>query len=128
VRRIAARALADRGYRVLEATDAERALQLLETRPGEVHLMVTDVVLPGLGGRQLAERVARSRPSIKVLFVSGYTDDVILQHHLVARDVAILQKPFTATSLSTKVREVLDNHAAAGHVLATATLAEKPSL
>ena len=71
-------------------------------------LMITDVVLPGTGGRELAEQVSILRPEVRIRFVSGYTDDAILQHRLVERDATLLQKPFTASSLASKVRDVLD--------------------
>lgn len=108
VRATAARILAAQGYQVLEAGDGNSALATL-TAPGpRPALLITDVVLPGMGGRELAEEVARRHPEIRILFVSGYTDDAILQHRLVDRDVTLLQKPFTASSLAGKVREVLD--------------------
>jgi signal transduction histidine kinase len=110
VRMIAARILEGQGYRVLEATDGEDALSVLEHHPETIHLMMTDVVLPGIGGRELAEQVEATGRGIKILFSSGYTDDVILQHKLVARDVTLLQKPFTASTLSQKVRQVLDSN------------------
>jgi signal transduction histidine kinase len=108
VRATAARILTNQGYRIIEAGDAGIALDILATDGGPIQLMITDVVLPGMGGRELAEQVAVLRPDIRILYVSGYTDDVILQHRLVERDVMLLQKPFTASALSTKVRDVLD--------------------
>ncbi|MEO8199194.1 MAG: response regulator, partial [Gemmatimonadota bacterium] len=108
VRNTAARILASRGYVILEARDGRDALAMLEAHAGTIHLLLTDVVLPGMGGRELAERASQIRPEMKVLFASGYTDDVILQHQLVHRDVSLLQKPFTANSIHLKVREVLD--------------------
>jgi CheY-like chemotaxis protein len=108
VRATAARILGNQGYQVMEAGDAAGALGMLDGKGLTIHLMITDVVLPGMNGRELAEQVAALRPDIRVLYVSGYTDDVILQHRLVERDVTLLQKPFTANSLATKVREVLD--------------------
>ncbi len=108
VRRMGIRILRGQGYRVLEAADGERALQLLEGAEGHVHLLLCDVVMPGMGGRELAQRVADRRPEIKVLFASGYTDDVILQNQLLEGDVALLRKPFTRSALASKVREVLD--------------------
>ncbi len=110
VRQVAARILAGRGYRVVEAADAETALTLLAATPA-IELVVTDVVLPGIGGRVLAERAAELRPGIRVLFMSGYTDDVVLQHRLISRDIAFVQKPFTPESLGRGVREVLDRPA-----------------
>lgn len=108
VRRVAARMLRSWGYQVHEAGNGGEALAVLTKHPEQFHLLLTDVVLPGMAGRELAEHVLRLRPGIKVLFASGYTDDVILQRQLIARDVALLQKPFTAESLSRKVRSVLD--------------------
>ena len=108
VRATAARILTNQGYRIIEAGDGAGALEIIGSNGHAIQLMITDVVLPGMGGRELAEQVARLRPDIRILYVSGYTDDVILQHRLVERDVTLLQKPFTASSLSAKVREVLD--------------------
>jgi two-component system, cell cycle sensor histidine kinase and response regulator CckA len=108
VRQVAARMLGAQGYRVIEAASAEEALEILAASGDTIHLMLTDVMLPGLGGRELAERVAGMRAGIKVIFASGYTDDVVLQHQLVARHGAFVQKPFTPRSLGRKVREVLD--------------------
>ncbi|HEV8125196.1 MAG TPA: response regulator [Gemmatimonadales bacterium] len=109
VRKIAARILAARGYRVLEAETGDAALAVLAQHAGTVHLLLTDVVLPGMSGREVAARVRALRPGIKVLFASGYTDDVILQHLLEAGDEVILQKPFAEADLSRKVRAVLDH-------------------
>jgi signal transduction histidine kinase len=108
VRATAARILGSQGYRVLEADDADAALAILNRNGAAIQLMITDVVLPGMNGRELAEKVAELRPDIRILYVSGYTDDVILQHRLVERDVILLQKPFTASGLATKVRHMLD--------------------
>ena len=108
VRATAARILAAQGYRILEAGDGASALAMLKVPGSRPDLVITDVVLPGMGGRELAEEIARLYPGIRILFVSGYTDDAILQHRLVERDVTLLQKPFTASSLAGKVREMLD--------------------
>ena len=107
VQRIAARILASQGYDVLTTDSAESALQIL-WGGRRIDLLLTDVVLAGLGGRQLADRARETHRHLKVLFASGYTDDVVLQHQLVAQDVAFLQKPYTADALAAKVREVLD--------------------
>ena len=107
VRQVAARILATHGYRVLEAGDADAAMALLASGR-TVDLLVTDVVLPGSGGRALAERAVEARPGLRVLFMSGYTDDIVLQHQLVHRHMPFVQKPFTPESLGRGVRQVLD--------------------
>ncbi|MBK8006295.1 MAG: response regulator [Gemmatimonadetes bacterium] len=108
LRDVATRILARLGYRVVTVGSAEEALALLEREELELDLVVTDVVLPGKTGRELAEALVERRRGLRVLFVTGYTGDVILQHRLLAQDVASLQKPYTAESLGRKVREVLD--------------------
>jgi PAS domain S-box-containing protein len=108
VRAITRRMLSAQGYSVLEAPDGPAALEILRTSERRIHLLFTDVVLPGMGGRDVAEKARELRPDIKVLFASGYTDDVILQHQLLEHDVSLLQKPFTPQSMAQKVREVLD--------------------
>jgi signal transduction histidine kinase len=108
VRKIANRILSGRGYRVLEAAEGDEALNIVSQHQDTIHLLLSDVVLPGLSGRELAARIREQRPGIRVLFASGYTDDVILQHLLEAGDEAVLQKPFTEADLSRKVRAVLD--------------------
>jgi len=82
---------------------------LLEHHEGPVHLMITDVVMPEMSGRTLAERFHRTRPGIKVLFMSGYTDDVIVRHGVLDEGMPFLSKPFAAAELMRKVREVLDS-------------------
>ena len=108
VRRLACRALEGRGYKTLLAAGADEALRVCEGYAGEIHLMLTDVVLPLVSGRELARRVAALRPRMKVLFMSGYTDDAIVQHGVLDAGTPFLQKPFTPRSLAEKVREVLD--------------------
>ncbi|MFW6089320.1 MAG: ATP-binding protein, partial [Gemmatimonadota bacterium] len=108
VRDVVLRSLRTRGYEVLEAEDGAAALALLESHEGDIDLLLTDVVLPGIGGRELAERVVELRPDVRILFMSGYTDDVILHHNLRSADFDLLQKPFTAITLAAKVREVFD--------------------
>jgi two-component system cell cycle sensor histidine kinase/response regulator CckA len=113
VRRLTVRMLEKRGYTVLQASDGEQGLSVLEQYRDQIHLLVTDVVLPKMGGRALAERVLAQRPDIRVLFMSGYSDDVVLQHRLTEHDVILLQKPFTADALATKVRQALERSVAA---------------
>jgi CheY-like chemotaxis protein len=112
VRALARRVLRDGGYAVLEASDGNEALRMVQGHAGPIHLLVTDVVMPHLGGRQLVERLVILRPEVKVLFLSGYTGDAAVRHGLLGGDFAFLQKPFTATSFAQKVREVLDSPAA----------------
>jgi CheY-like chemotaxis protein len=108
VRSLAKRALGRSGYTVLEAANPLVALGLLENFTDPVHVMVTDVVMPEMSGRQLAERLAPEWPSMKVLYVSGYTDDAVVRHGILEEGTPFLQKPFTPDCLARKVREVLD--------------------
>jgi PAS domain S-box-containing protein len=96
------------GYRVLEAEDGEAALHIAAAEAGPIHLVLTDVVMPGLGGRRMAAELTRLRPRVKVLYASGYTDDAIIRHGVLQAGVAYLQKPFSPEVLAAKVREVLD--------------------
>jgi two-component system cell cycle sensor histidine kinase/response regulator CckA len=95
-------------YTVLEARSGQEAIRLCESHPGPIDLLVTDVVMPEMGGPQVSELVSARRQSIKTLFLSGYTDDAIVHHGILHSKVAFLQKPFTHVSLANKVREVLD--------------------
>jgi PAS domain S-box-containing protein len=108
VRRIARLALEGAGYAVLEAADGPAAVAAAAAHPGPVDLLLTDVVMPGMGGRQLAEAVRRARPGVRVLYMSGYTDDAVLRHGVGDGTDAFLQKPFTPRALAEKVRAVLD--------------------
>jgi len=100
--------LAKLGYTVLDAESAEQALAVAGARQGPIHLLVADVVMPGASGRELARRLAQSRPETRVLYVSGYTDDAIVHHGMLDPGLKFLQKPFTPAALARKVREVLD--------------------
>jgi signal transduction histidine kinase len=108
VRRMASRALASQGYAILEAENGAQALDLLARAQAPVDLVLSDVVMPVLNGRELSERLAADRPEIRVLFMSGYTDDDIIRRGLLRPGVPFLQKPFMPADLSRKVREVLD--------------------
>jgi CheY-like chemotaxis protein len=114
VRAVAGRVLRARGYRVLEANDGEAALEILARDGHAVDLLLTDVVMPRMGGRALADRACARHPGLRVLFTSGYSDDVILRHQLLENGIALLQKPFTPQSLSARVREMLDAPAREG--------------
>ncbi len=108
VRTMARRGLEGRGYHVLDASDGPAALELSARHAGRIDLLVTDVVMPGMSGRELAERLAPQRPSMKVLYTSGYTDDTMVRQGVLTAGVAFLQKPFVPDTLARKVREVLD--------------------
>jgi PAS domain S-box-containing protein len=96
------------GYCVLEASDGEEALAIYKQHEGEIDLVMTDVVMPQMSGRELAQSLEVLHPGIKVLYMSGYTDDAIVRHGLLDQEIAFLQKPFTPDVLIRKVREVLD--------------------
>ena len=96
------------GYNVLEAKDGEEALRVSQHHRGPIQLMITDVVMPRMGGPQLAERLADERPDMRVLFVSGYAENTVLQHGKVDVNTRFLQKPFSLKTLARKVREVLE--------------------
>jgi two-component system, cell cycle sensor histidine kinase and response regulator CckA len=108
VRVLARNILQKGGYRVLDAQNAGEALLICEQHPHTIEMMLTDVIMPRTNGRQLAERVAPLRPAMKILFMSGYTDDVGLREGVLAGGLAFLQKPFTPADLLRKIREVLD--------------------
>jgi signal transduction histidine kinase/ActR/RegA family two-component response regulator len=108
VRAVARRMLEAYGYKVLEAGDGEAALRLSERHPGAIDLLFSDVVMPRMSGRPLAERLASLRPGVRTLYTSGYIDDAIVHHGVLERGVAYRQKPYSAESLARKVREVLD--------------------
>jgi PAS domain S-box-containing protein len=110
VRRLARIALEAQGYTVLEASGAAGAAQLAESHPGSIHLLLTDVVMPGRSGREVADALRTHRPGVKVLYMSGYTDDAVVRHGVLEATNAFLQKPFTPLGLARKVREVLDGN------------------
>jgi two-component system cell cycle sensor histidine kinase/response regulator CckA len=108
VRAVASSILRKAGYRVFEASGPEEALAICEQHGPQIQLLLSDVVMPKMSGRQLAERIGARHASVKVLLMSGYTDDAVVRHGVVDDGVAFLQKPLTPAVLTLKVREVLD--------------------
>jgi PAS domain S-box-containing protein len=106
--RVSSVTLTGLGYRVLTATNGEEALELVRGSNEPIHLLITDVVMPKMGGSQLAAQLAALRPGIRVLFSSGYTENSIVEHGVLADGVNFLQKPYTQTALAERVRDVLD--------------------
>ena len=107
VRGLVGNILQENGYTVLAASQSEEAFLISGQHEGPIHLLVADVVMPGMSGRELAERLVPLRPMMKVLYISGYTDDAVVRHGVQTADMAFLQKPFTPAVLLRKVREVL---------------------
>jgi CheY-like chemotaxis protein len=108
VRELARTVLASYGYAVIEATSAEQAEELFGEHNGKIDLLLTDVVMPGMSGRELARRLSLRAPQMRVLFMSGYTDNLIAQGGVLEAGVSFLQKPFSPRRLAAKVRDVLD--------------------
>jgi two-component system cell cycle sensor histidine kinase/response regulator CckA len=95
VRRIVKIALESAGYRVIEARNGPEALEVVRRHAGAIHLVVTDVVMPEMSGRELAERIVKDHPGVRILYMSGYMDDAVMRHGIVESGAAFLQKPFT---------------------------------
>lgn len=110
VRRLARRALESLGYVVLEAADGAQAVALSENSGTKIDILLTDVVMPKMSGRELVERLAVARPGLKILYMSGYTDDAIVHRGMLDEGTNFLQKPFSIQALAGKVREVLDGN------------------
>ena len=108
VRTLAQRCLEGMGYQVLAASRADEALRMVERHVGPIHLLLTDVVMPGGSGPELAERLAPRHPEMRVLYMSGYTDDAIVHRGVIAPGIELLEKPFTPATLTRRVRDVLD--------------------
>jgi PAS domain S-box-containing protein len=111
VRNLGSQLLASKGYKVLEAANGGEALLICEQYPNRIHLMLTDVVMPNMSGRQLAERLAPIKPDMKIIYMSGYTDDTIIRRGIPSSETAFLNKPFTPDALMRKVRQVLGESA-----------------
>ena len=108
VRSLACEILEPQGYSILEAKNGIEALRVSESRSGQIHLMLTDVVMPKMGGRELEEHLRPLRPEMKVIYISGFTDNAILHHGVLDPEVEFLEKPVSSEALKRKVREVLD--------------------
>jgi DNA-binding response OmpR family regulator len=112
--------LEKQGYRVLQAEDGAAAMQIVVAHEGVINLLLTDVIMPGMNGRELAQRVAELRPNVKILYMSGYTENVIGRNGTLDAGVRLLQKPFTLRDLKNTVREVLDSNALSTEVIMSA--------
>ena len=108
LRYLARQYLEKQGYKVIEAADGAVAMQIAVAHEAVIHLLLTDVIMPGMNGRELAQRVSEIRPNVKVLYMSGYTENVIGHNGTLDAGVSLLQKPFNLRDLKSKVREVLD--------------------
>ena len=108
VRNLAVRILRRQGYNILDGSYGDKAFNVCRQHKGPIHLLVTDVVMPGMDGRALSESLSQLHPEMKVLYMSGYTDDAIIHHGVMDKGMNFIQKPFTVNGLANKVREVLD--------------------
>ena len=108
IRRLTRDFLEKEGYKVIEARNGQEALWEIVRHAGVIHLMMTDVVMPGMSGKELAEKLAANRPELKVLYMSGYADAAIVRHGVLDSEKAFLQKPFALQVLAEKLRAVLD--------------------
>jgi len=109
VRAIACRVLRERGYTVLDAPNGVRALDIAREFDGNIDLVLSDVVMPGMSGADFVSRLKQVRPDIKVLYISGYTDSAIIHNGTLDSNIAFLQKPFSIEGLARKIREVLES-------------------
>ena len=109
LRNLSRQFLESQGYTVLEAAEGAAAIQICDSHPGPIHLLLTDLIMPGINGRELARRVGAMRPETKVLYMSGYTENVIAHDAILEEGIALLQKPFSLSTLKTKVREKLSS-------------------
>ena len=108
LRKLARQTLKGYGYNILEASNGDEAITVCNQYQGEIDLLLTDVIMPRLNGRELSNRLLETRPQLQVLFMSGYTDDAIVHQGVLDESANFIQKPFAPDSLAKKVREVLD--------------------
>jgi CheY-like chemotaxis protein len=113
LRTLIKRTLSERGYQVLDAGNGVEAIEVAAAHSGPIHLLVTDVVMPRLSGGELAARLQEARPGLRVIFVSGYSDDAIERHGVLAPDSVFLQKPVMPEELARVTRDILDAQFAA---------------
>lgn len=114
VRKLALAMLKNLGYRVIEARDGEEALMLADRHGGKIDLLMTDIVMPGINGRELSERLTRAYPAMKTLFTSGYTEDVIVRHGVIDSQLNFIGKPYSLQGIARKIREALGSGTSAG--------------
>ena len=126
LRRLTRQFLDNQGYTVLEAADGAEAVQICVAHQGIIHLLLTDVIMPGMNGRELAHRVSEIRPNMKVLYMSGYTENAIGHNGTLDAGITLLQKPFTLHALKSKVREVLDQTTLPQEVVMSARAVPRP--
>jgi CheY-like chemotaxis protein len=110
VRAFVREVLSQCGYEVLEAADGHAAIEHVATHASTIHLLITDVVMPGISGRELAAQIRQQQPGAAVLFISGHTDDAVVRNGIMHDEVEFLAKPFSAASLAGKVRALLEAH------------------
>jgi two-component system cell cycle sensor histidine kinase/response regulator CckA len=108
LREVVERMLQAMGFKVLKAASGSEALRIGQEYPKEIHLLLTDVVMPQMSGRQVAEQLLAQRPRSRVLYMSGYTDDAIVHHGVLDHGTEFISKPFTSSDLARKVRDALD--------------------
>jgi two-component system, cell cycle sensor histidine kinase and response regulator CckA len=115
VRHLASELLEESGYLVLSANGGEEAISFATKHKEQIDLLITDVVMPNISGKEVAEQLKKIHPETKVLFMSGYTDEAIVHHGIVDSNIAFIQKPFSEQALAHKIREVLDSENGTGH-------------
>jgi PAS domain S-box-containing protein len=108
LRRLARQSLENQGYNVIDAPDGGAAIKISQAHPGPIHLLLTDVIMPGMNGRELANKLSPTRPEMRILYMSGYTENHIGHNGTLDEGITLLQKPFTLSALRSKVREMLD--------------------
>ncbi len=110
IRQLIVETLKPLGYNCLEAASGEDAISVIRKYSGKIHLLLTDVVMPGMSGRELAEKIRKERPDVKVIFMSGYTEDIIAHHGVLEKGINYISKPLTPVTLTKKIRIVLDDN------------------